>query len=297
MPRRDEPSVEPAVSIVMPVRNAQGTIDAAVRSIVAQTCEAWELVIVDDGSTDSTVQRLQAWAEMDARIRPLVDGRWLGTSARRNEGVRHSRAPIIAQMDGDDICYPHRLETQLAFLRENPAVDVVGAGSMVFKSDGTLRGPRGWPGGHEELTANPMLNGIPLAGPTWMGRRSWFLKFPYDPRARNCEDWELLLRGYTASRYANLPDVLLGYREDRVKLRRSIEARLRGVIFLMRYGFRDGRILSSLVGSAAQLAKGVRDTVAVVARRQDLVLVRRNQVPTASEIATWRLLWSEFADA
>ena len=158
------------------------------------------LVVLDDGSTDGTVQRLRAWADLDDRIRPFVDGRSLGLSARLNEGVRHSRAPIIARMDGDDICYPHRLETQLAFLRENPEVDVVGAGSMVFMSDGTPRGPRSRPGGHEELTANPLLDGIPLAHPTWMGRRSWFLRFPYDPRARGCEDWEVLLRGHTSSR-------------------------------------------------------------------------------------------------
>ena len=159
-------------------------------------------------------------------------------------------------MDGDDICYPHRLETQLAFLRENPEVDVVGAGSMVFMSDGTPRGPRSRPGGHEELTANPLLEGIPLAHPTWMGRRSWFLRFPYDPRARGCEDWEVLLRGHTSSRYASLPDVLLGYREDRIKLRRSVEARLHEAIFLLRYGVRHRRVLSSLIGSIGQLAKG-----------------------------------------
>ena len=289
--------MEPAVSIVMPVRNVQGTIDPAIRSIVAQTWKAWELVVVDDGSTDGTVPRLRAWADLDDRIRPFVDGRWLGTSARRNEGVRHSRAPIIAQMDGDDICYPHRLETQLAFLRENPEVDVVGAGLMVFMSDGTPRGPRSRPGGHEKITANQLLNGIPLAGPTWMARRSWFLRFPYDPRARGCEDWEVLLRAHTASRYASLPDVLLGYREDRIKLRRSVEARLRMVIFLLRYGTRDRRVLSGLIGSAAELAKAARDTVAVMARRQDLVLVRRNQVPSPSEIATWKVMWAKFTES
>jgi glycosyltransferase involved in cell wall biosynthesis len=289
--------MEPAVSIVMPVRNVQGTIDPAIRSIVAQTWKAWELVVLDDGSTDGTVQRLRAWADLDDRIRPFVDGRALGLPARLNEGVRHSRAPIIARMDGDDICYPHRLETQLAFLRENPEVDVVGAGSMVFTSDGTARGPRSRPGGHEELTANPLLNGIALAHPTWMGRRCWFLRFPYDPRARCCEDWEVLLRGYTSSRYASLPDVLLGYREDRIKLRRSVEARLHEVIFLLRYGARDRRVLSSLIGVAGQLAKAARDAMAVMARRQDLVLVRRNQVPTPSEIATWKVMWSNFADS
>jgi hypothetical protein len=200
-------------------------------------------------------------------------------------------------MDGDDICYPHRLETQLAFLRENPEVDVVGAGSMVFMSDGTPRGPRSRPGRHDELTANPLLNGIPLAHPTWMGRRSWFLRFPYDPRARRCEDWEVLLRGHTSSRYASVPDLLLGYREDRIKLRASVEARLHEVTFLLRYGVRDRRVLSSLIGSAGELAKAARDPMAVVARRQDLVLARRNQVPSPSEIATWKEMWAQFTDS
>jgi glycosyltransferase involved in cell wall biosynthesis len=289
--------MEPAVSIVMPVRNVQSTLDPAVRSIVAQTWKAWELVILDDGSTDGTVQRLRAWADLDDRIRPFIDGRSLGISARLNEGVRHSRAPIIARMDGDDICYPHRLATQLAFLRENPEVDVVGAGSMVFRSDGNPRGPRSRPGGHEELTANPLLNGIPLAHPTWMGRRSWFLRFPYDARARCCEDWEVLLRAHASSRYANLPDVLLGYREDRLKLRRSVKARLHEVKFLLRYGIRQRRVLSSLIGSAGQLAAGARDVLAVAVRRQDLVLVRRNQVASPGEIATWQAMWADFTDS
>jgi hypothetical protein len=200
-------------------------------------------------------------------------------------------------MDGDDICYPHRLETQLAFLHENPDVDLVGAGSMVFSSDGSPRGPRSWPGGHEELTANPLLNGIPVAHPTWMGRRSWFLRFPYDPRANGWEDQEVLLRGHTSSRYANLPDVLLGYREDQIKLRRSVETRLHRVNTLLRYGARNHRMMSSLIGSASQLAKGAGDTLAVLARRQDLVLVRRNQAPSPTEIATWNVMWAELTDS
>jgi glycosyltransferase involved in cell wall biosynthesis len=288
--------MEPAVSVVMPVRNVEGTVDSAIRSIVAQTWKAWELVVLDDGSTDGTVQRLRAWAALDDRIRPFVDGCSRGISARLNEGVRHSRAPVIARMDGDDICYPHRLQTQLAFLRDNPEVDVVGAGSMVFTSDGTARGPRSHPGGHEELTANPLRNGVPLAHPTWMGRRSWFLRFPYDQHALGCEDGELLLRGHASSRYASLPDVLLGYREDRIKLRRSLDARLHAVIFLLRYGVRHRRVPSSLIGSAGQLAMVARDTVAVMAHQQDLVLVRRNQVPSPSEIAAWKTIWAEFGN-
>lgn len=297
MSRGSDGIVTPDVSIVMPVRNVDSTLDAAIRSIVAQTCKAWELVVLDDGSTDGTAQRLREWADLDDRIRPHIDGCSLGIAARLNEGVRYSRAPIVARMDGDDVCYPRRLATQLAFLRRHPEVDIVGAASMVFTSDGTPRGPRCTPGGHEKLTANPLRNGVPLAHPTWMGRRSWFARFPYDRRARGCEDWEVLLRGHASSRYACLPDVLLGYREDRIKLRRSIEARLHQSIFLLRYGIRDRRLLQSLIGSAGQLAKAARDTAAVLARRQDLVLVRRNQIPSRSEIVTWKALWAKLADS
>ena len=289
--------MEPAVSIVMPVRNVQSTLDPAIRSVLAQTCTSWELVVLDDGSTDGTAQRLREFADLDERIRPFIDGRPLGLPTRLNEGVRHSRAPIIARMDGDDICYPHRLETQLAFLREHPDVDVVGTGMMVFTSDGTPRGPRCRAGGHEELTAHPLLHEIGLAHPTWMGRRSWFLKFPYDPRARRCEDWEVLLRAHTSSRYASLPNVLLGYREDRIKLRGSVESRQHQMIFLLRYGARHGQVLSSLIGSAGQVGRAARDTLAVLARRQDLVLDRRNRVPSPSEIATWATLWAELTES
>lgn len=289
--------MEPAVSVVMPVRNVRETIDPAIRSIVAQTWKAWELVVLDDGSTDGTVQRLRAWSDLDDRIRVFVDGHSRGLPDRLNEGVRYSRADIVARMDGDDICYPHRLETQLEFLRDNPAIDVVGAASMVFTSDGTAQGPRCEPGNHAELTVDPLRRSIPLAHPTWMGRRSWFLRFPYDPRARRCEDWEVLLRAHPSSRYANLPDVLLGYREDRIKLRSSVESRLHQVIFMLRFGMRHRRMVSSLIASAYQLAKALRDTIAVLAHRQDIVLARRNQIPSNSELATWKALWTEFTDS
>lgn len=287
--------MEPEVSIVMPVRNVSGTLDAAIRSVVAQTHQRWELVVLDDGSTDGTVEQLRTWADTDARIRPFVDGRALGISARLNEGVRRSRASIIARMDGDDICYPQRIETQIDYLRAHPDVDVVGAGCMVFTSDGTPRGPRNRAGVHEDLTASPLRGGIPLAHPTWMGRRSWFLRFPYDPRARGCEDWEVLLRGHHSSRYASLPEVLLGYREDRIKLRRSVAARMHEVVVMLRYGVRHRQLPSSVVGSAAELAKAARDTAAVMARREDLVLLRRNEVPSPAQLETWKAMWTEYA--
>jgi glycosyltransferase involved in cell wall biosynthesis len=283
--------VSPQVSIVMPVRNVQDTVALALRSVAAQSMSDWELVIVDDGSTDESLPLLREWAHADPRIRLYADGRSLGISVRLNQGIQRCRAALVARIDGDDICYPHRLGTQVAFLRANPDVDLVGGAAMVFFGDGIPRGVRSRPGRHAELTARPWA-GIPLMHPTWMGRRSWFVRHRYDDRFAGCEDAELLLRAHAESRYANLSEILIGYREDRIKLRRSLRVRGHQTIFLTRWGIQEHRLTRGLLASAGHLAKGARDMVAVAARRHDLVLDRRNRPPSATELAAWRSVWA-----
>lgn len=287
----------PEVSVVMPVRNGAATLDLAIQSIVQQSFEDWELLVVDDGSTDGAVARMQAWATRDDRLRVQVDGRAVGISQRLNQGVASARGSLIARMDGDDISYPGRLAKQVAYLRTHPDVDVVAARMLVFASDGLVRGQRPASGGeHAAVTAN-VLRGIPLPHPTWMGRREWFLRNRYDPRAGGCEDQELLLRAMATSRYASLPDVLLGYREDRLKLRRSLVPRLHQGAFLLRYGARNQLLVPSAVAAVNQLARGVRDILAVVTRQQDLVLRRRSQAASTAEVAAWTELWSNLTSS
>ncbi|MEJ3652819.1 glycosyltransferase family A protein [Actinomycetes bacterium KLBMP 9759] len=281
----------PAVGIVMPVRDVERSIDAAMRSLAGQTFQDWELVVVDDGSTDATVARLRAWAAADRRVSVHVDGRNLGISARLNQCVALCRAELVARMDGDDICYPDRLEKQVAFLRAHPDVDLVGAGEMVFSSDGTPRGPRSDEGEHEAVTAD-VLHGIPLSHPTWTGRRRWFVEHPYDGRCDGCEDQEVLLRAYRTSRYANLPDVLLAYREDGIKLRRSVRTRFVQGGVLIRWGRRNGRLGAGVLAAAEHLARGARDVLAVATRQEQRVLTRRVRTPTAAERAAFAALWN-----
>ncbi|WP_232667185.1 glycosyltransferase family 2 protein [Pseudonocardia sp. TRM90224] len=281
----------PAVSVVMPVRNVERSIDATMRSLVGQTLREWELVVVDDGSTDATVARLRAWAAADRRIVVHVDGRNQGISARLNQGVARCRAELVARMDGDDICYPQRLEKQVAYLRAHPDVDLVGAGEMVFSSDGTPRGPRTVEGGHELVTAD-VLHGIPLSHPTWLGRRRWFVEHPYDGRRNGCEDQDVLLRAHRTSRYANMPDVLLAYREDGIKLRRSVRTRFVQGGMLVRWGLRNGRFAASLLAAAEHLARGARDALAVATHQERRVLARRVRTPTAAERSVFAELWN-----
>jgi glycosyltransferase involved in cell wall biosynthesis len=286
----------PEVSVVMPVRNAQSTVDAAVRSVVAQTLPDWELIAIDDGSTDHTPDILRGWAARDPRVRVHVDGSGAGLPARLNQGVLLATGALVARMDGDDVMYPQRLAKQVGYLREHPDVDLVGGGAMVFAGAGVPRGARCFDSEHAALTAN-VLRGIRLIHPTWTGRRDWFAAHRYEVRARSCEDQELLLRAYPTSRYASLPDLVLGYREDRIKLRRTLQARLHHSGYVLRHGVHHAALPAAVGAVAVQAAAGARDTLAVLTRRPELVLDRRNRPPTPAQIAEWNAVWRSVTDA
>lgn len=117
----------PSVAILMPVRNAAATLARASESILAQTHADWELIAVDDGSTDGTAALLAALAARDGRIRPVTT-RPLGIVAALNTALASTSAPLLARMDADDVMAPERLELQLAALRRNPDWALVGCG-------------------------------------------------------------------------------------------------------------------------------------------------------------------------
>jgi glycosyltransferase involved in cell wall biosynthesis len=105
---------QPLVSVGMPVRNCGKTLRAAIRSILWQTYPRWELLILDDASTDKTVEIARSFD--DSRIKVLVDGVRRGLPARLNEAIFQSNGQYLARMDGDDVAYPERLERQIRFL-------------------------------------------------------------------------------------------------------------------------------------------------------------------------------------
>jgi glycosyltransferase involved in cell wall biosynthesis len=121
---------EPVVSILMPVRNEARYLPAALASLASQTVSAWELVVVDDGSTDQTPAILAA-AATDRRIR-VERNQGQGLVAALNQGLATCRTPLVARMDGDDVCHPQRLAHQLTQLAAEPAVGLVAASFRHF---------------------------------------------------------------------------------------------------------------------------------------------------------------------
>ncbi len=118
----------------MPVRNVGHYLKAAVDSILGQTHKTLELIIIDDHSVDGSVDSLQA-SHKDTRIR-IIKSLGDGIIDALNTGVAEAKHPIIARMDGDDIAHPMRIESQLAYLKHNADIDIVGGCVRIFKDDG-----------------------------------------------------------------------------------------------------------------------------------------------------------------
>lgn len=215
--------ISPSVSVVMSVYNAEKTVAAAIRSILAQSLQAWELVVIDDASTDRSVARISELA--DTRIRIVRNERNVGLAESLNRGVAAAVGKYIARMDADDVCFPERLARQYDYITTHPAVDLVGAGMLVFEGAGNAIGVLRPPEAHQEICAAGIRGLFPLYHPTWMARAEWCRAHPYDPAYRKAQDYELLLRAAGVSTYANVPEILLGYRREVGQLGKRLRTR------------------------------------------------------------------------
>lgn len=200
----------PAITVALSVFNGGKVLESAVRSVVEQSFADWELLILDDGSTDGAIEKLPFLD--DPRIVVVRDGKNIGLSGRLNQAVAMAHGRYLARMDHDDLCHPERFAQQVAFLEQHPEVDLLATQCATMDESGKLNGALPHATTHAEICARPWL-GFPMHHPTWMGRVEWFRKHRYqDPGPYCCEDQELLLRAYRSSRYHMLPAQLLTYR-------------------------------------------------------------------------------------
>ena len=116
----------PLISVLTPAYNREKYIVEAIESVQQQTIPNWEMIIVDDGSTDRTKELVQAYQAKDSRIKLFENPKNLGISATRNHGLQHVRGTYVAMLDSDDVCLAQRFEKQITFLDRNPQVGVLG---------------------------------------------------------------------------------------------------------------------------------------------------------------------------
>jgi glycosyltransferase involved in cell wall biosynthesis len=216
----------PTVSVLLPVRNEERFLPAALGSLYRQTWPHWELVAVDDGSTDATPAILAAAAKRDSRVR-VVTRRPEGLVAALNKGLEACRAPLVARMDGDDICHPRRLELQVACLNANPRLDLLASAVRHFPRPLIREGMRAyeaWQNGlvaHEEILRNLFVES-PFAHPSVLFRREEVVRAGGYRDCGWAEDYDLWLRmAEGGSRFARISEVLLFWRDRPGRLTRT----------------------------------------------------------------------------
>jgi GT2 family glycosyltransferase len=200
----------PALTVVMPFWNARRTLGTAIDSVLRQTLQDFELLLLDDGSDDGSADLVAA--TQDQRIRLVRSDRHRGYAHLLNQGIAEARATLIARMDADDICHPERFAQQIRFLGQSPDIALCGTWAQRFDDTGTLDDIRS-PADPDDI-ACLALYASPFVHPSVMLRREALPTGPdvYDASYSPAEDYHLWARLLTYSRGANIPRVLLNYR-------------------------------------------------------------------------------------
>ncbi len=200
----------PKVSVIVPAYNAEKFIGDAVASILKQDFYDFELLVIDDFSSDSTAEIVQKLQKSDSRIRLIRNTRNLGVGGTRAVGVDNARGEFIAWMDADDVSEPRRLSSQIAVLEKDVEIGVVG-GFIQFFENGELGKIRRYATDDESLRSR-IFRQNPVAFPAATFRSSVYEVIGNFENLRQCEDLEILLRVGTRFKFANVNEVLVRYR-------------------------------------------------------------------------------------
>lgn len=199
----------PRCFVGLPFVNNLETLPLAVKSVLAQSMDDWELVLVDDGSSDGSLK----WARSlsDPRISVVSDGESRGLAARLNQLTTLASSDIVVRMDADDAMHPERLRMQVETLESDVTLDLIGSAAYVMTADEDVYGL----GGTAVISADirQFLRNRVIVHPTVAARRTWMFRNPYDEGYLRAQDKELFCRAHPHSRFFNLPDPLLFYRE------------------------------------------------------------------------------------
>lgn len=213
---------EPRISVVMPVYNAARYLRSAIESVLAQTYPHFELVLVDDGSTDASLAIAEEYARADPRIRIVRNPRNLGVVQARNRALAEAdpASTYLAVFDSDDICLPNRLRMQVDFLEAHPDHAAVGGHTLVIDEDGGEIGARRYPATHAEIV-RVITRYSPIAHPTAMIRRTALEAVGgYRAEYPRCHDYDLWLRMASQFKIANIDAFTLKYRISRTQGKR-----------------------------------------------------------------------------
>lgn len=231
----------PFVSIGISFYNAETTLLDAVRSVFMQTHQNWELILVDDGSTDKSLSIAQTIK--DPRVRVYSDGKNKKLAARLNQIIDLAKYDFIARMDADDLIDPSRIEKQLRVLTERNDIDLVSTGVLSLNDNNKPVGVRCVALGHKVTAKNLLTGNSGIVHASVLARKSWYQRNYYREDYPAAEDSELWVRAYSSSdlNVFFIPEPLYFYREDgnvtKSKLLRGYKLGRRIIIESAKHGF------------------------------------------------------------
>lgn len=274
----------PLVSIAMPVFNPDSTFRVAILSLIHQDLQNWELMIIDDGSTNDINQWIDDLS--DPRIFVLKNKVNLGIAKRLNECIDRARGIYFARMDADDISFPSRLSKQVALLEKFSNIDLVATRSLVIDSNNNVLGILPYAPEHSEIISKPW-RGINMPHPTWMGRTEWFRSNKYQiPASYLSEDQELLLRASKSSQYVTINEILFAYRiRDYVDSKKLSKTRSAVLKFQFRYFYSRREYLNIFMSLLNFSLKKIAD---IFLSRSGGLGHLNYSLATESELYEWR---------
>ena len=202
-----------AVTIAIPFYNTEEFLPDAIRSVFAQTYQSWELLLIDDGSTDKSLEIAQS--VKDPRVRVISDGQNKKLAARLNEITELAKYEYIARMDADDLISPYRIEMQMNILKNEPEVDLVSTGLYSVTNDLGLVGYRG--SDNSDVSFRRLLRRkVGILHASLLARKEWYQRNKYLETLKLGQDSDMWLR---ASKKGDLKIRILGkplyiYREE-----------------------------------------------------------------------------------
>jgi glycosyltransferase involved in cell wall biosynthesis len=202
-------SGSPMISVVMPVYNGEKFLREAIESVLNQTCDDFEFLIIYDSSTDNTLSIIQEFQAQDERV-TLINGDKEGISGALNKGIEKARGKYIARLDADDISLSTRFENQINHM-ENLGLNICGGHSLLIDSDGKINGIGLVPTSHD-LCGLSMMFMVPFAHSSVMILKSFLTNFSLKYQG-NYEDLDLWARMFFAgAKFGNVDDIVVRYR-------------------------------------------------------------------------------------
>lgn len=202
------------ISVGIPIYNAEHYLENAIKSVLNQTYTKFELILIDDGSTDSSLKIAKKFEKIDERIRVISDGLNKRLPSRLNQLIVESKFDLIARMDADDIMHPERLEKQINIL-ERYNCDLVSTSYYAINSKDQVVSSRIIM--KEEFTIKDFLLGnYYILHPSILAKKSWYKNNLYDPLFDRAEDYELWFRSVIKSNLniKVMKEPLMFYREE-----------------------------------------------------------------------------------